>query len=114
MLTNTQTTIEGYLVAKEPYRAEKHLKAYQHLTSFMSNLSAPHNFTTLPREFPVGVNNMFMKNLSYQFYMSDYHVAELVITDAEKERYSIPEEVVFKPGINPTMKLEMIGLRVFQ
>lgn len=45
--------------------------------------------------------------------MSDYHVAELILTDATKERYSIPEEVVNKPKVDPKMKLEMIGLKVF-
>ena len=45
--------------------------------------------------------------------MSDYHVAELVITDPTKKRYSIPEEVAAKKRINYSMKLEMLGLKVF-
>lgn len=58
---------------------------------------------------------MFKRNLSYSFYMTDYHVAALEITDAEAEkpRYSIPESAVNKPKKNPTMRLEMLGLQVF-
>ena len=69
---------------------------------------------TLPNELPVGLNNEFISNLSYQFYMTTYHVAVLEITDANSERYSIPESVANKPPIDYAMRLEMLGLQVFQ
>lgn len=45
--------------------------------------------------------------------MTDYKVAALVITDATSTRYSIPDKAALKPTMNPTMRLEMIGLKVF-
>ena len=96
----------------EPYQAMKHLQAYRHLTTFATNVT-PHNLTTLPKKFPVGLNNMFSRNLTYQFGMTDYHVASLLITDPAQKRYSVPEEAVKKPAPNPKMRLEMIGLKVF-
>ena len=45
--------------------------------------------------------------------MAGYHTAVIEITDAKSKRYSIPEEVVYKPYINENMRLEMIGLKVF-
>jgi hypothetical protein len=45
--------------------------------------------------------------------MSDYRVAVLEMTDADKGRYSIPEEVVNKQKPNGQMRLEMLGLKVF-
>ena len=44
--------------------------------------------------------------------MTDYKVAALLLTDANKGRFSIPEEVVNKPKLNPAMRLEAIGLKV--
>lgn len=46
--------------------------------------------------------------------MTTYHVAVLEITDANNERYSIPESVANKPPIDYAMRLEMLGLQVFQ
>ena len=46
--------------------------------------------------------------------MTTYHVAVLEITDANNERYSIPESVANKPPIDYSMLLEMLGLQVFQ
>jgi hypothetical protein len=45
--------------------------------------------------------------------MTDYKKASLVITDANSERFSIPNTVLNKPNKGDTMRLEMIGLKVF-
>jgi hypothetical protein len=45
--------------------------------------------------------------------MTDFKVAALELTDADSKRYSIPEDVVKKPGMNPTMRLEMLGFKLF-
>jgi hypothetical protein len=45
--------------------------------------------------------------------MSDYRIAVLELTDADKKRYSIPEEVVNKYGPNEQMRLEMLGFKLF-
>ena len=41
--------------------------------------------------------------------MVDYHVVNMIFTDADNERYSIPEQAVNKPGLNEQMRLEMVG-----
>ena len=110
---DSQNSIDGFISSPKPYDPKKHLAAYMNMVEASTNLSSPHNFTTLPHHFPVGLNNEFVGNLSYSFYMTDYHVAALEITDPLKERYDVPEEAVKKPGKNPTMRLEMMGLKVF-
>ena len=45
--------------------------------------------------------------------MTDYKVAALMITDPNSERYDVPEKAAWKPAINPSMRLEMLGLTVF-
>lgn len=45
--------------------------------------------------------------------MNDYKVGTLTITDAKNERFSIPDYLVEKPGVNPTMRLDMLGFQVY-
>jgi len=39
-------------------------------------------------------------------------VSKLVITDADSERFSVPEQVVNKPDMNLDMRLDMTGFNI--
>jgi len=65
-------------------------------------------------KMPQGPNNRFIENLSYKFYMTDYFTTVLEMTDADNERWSIPEDIVPKPMINTELRLEMAGIKVNQ
>lgn len=41
--------------------------------------------------------------------MMSYRVARFTLTDNDKERFSIPESAVPKPGNDLSMRLEMLG-----
>lgn len=56
-----------------------------------------------------GVNNPKSEVLSYTFDMVDFKVARLSLTDANKRRFSVPEEVLNKPPTNKNMRLDMVG-----
>lgn len=45
--------------------------------------------------------------------MNAYDVGYLTMTDADNERYSIPEEIVGKAGLDSSMKMEMLGFELF-
>ena len=38
----------------------------------------------------------------------------LTLTDANEERYSIPSHIVSKHGVVDTMRLDMLGLQVYE
>lgn len=44
--------------------------------------------------------------------MLDYKVARFTLTDAAKDRYSIPEMVLNKPESKIDMRLEMLGFDI--
>ena len=92
---------EGLLSATEEYNVDSHLAAYESMTTLSADSLEPlHNMTTYPHMFPVGINNKFLNNLTYQFYMTDYKIASLLITDPVNARYSIPSDTVKKPNLN--------------
>lgn len=62
-------------------------------------------------QLKVDRNNQFVFGLNFTFEMLDYQIARFTLTDDDKERYSIPESVLNKPGVNPTMRLEMLGFQ---
>lgn len=43
--------------------------------------------------------------------MIDFKVARFELTDADSDRFSIPDDVVEKPEPNKNMRLEMVGHR---
>jgi len=61
---------------------------------------------------PVGVNNPLIRNLNFTFFQNTWRVSKLVITDADKPRYSIPEEAVTNPDENLDMRLDMVGFKM--
>lgn len=63
------------------------------------------------KKLPFGVNNPFVNNAKFTFDMVDRKIARLVLTDADKERFSIPEDVVPKPKADKSMHLETVGFK---
>ena len=66
-----------------------------------------------PRSVPTGANNQLIKKVKFEVGQSDFKTAYIRLTDAENERYSIPDDIVNKPSSNPTMDLEMLGFEMF-
>jgi hypothetical protein len=62
-----------------------------------------------PQSIPEGVNNRFIKNISFNFFMTDYKIGYMKMTDAENTRFRIPDDAFTTPGMNPTMRMEMLG-----
>ena len=56
-----------------------------------------------------GPNNQIKKSLRYTFDMIDFKVARFELTDADSDRFSIPDEFVNRPDANKNMRLEMVG-----
>jgi hypothetical protein len=67
---------------------------------------------TSPRNVPIGPNNKLIKKVKFEIGQSDYKTAFVKLTDAENERYSIPEDLVNQASSNPTMDLEMLGFEM--
>ena len=70
--------------------------------------------TLKPQEIPIGENNPYIKNVSFSFSQVDYKITKVLLTDAEKERFSIPEDVVPSLPDNDKMTISMSGLKVYQ
>jgi hypothetical protein len=47
-----------------------------------------------------GVNNEIKKSLRYTFDMIDFKIARFELTDADSDRFSIPDEYVNRPDTN--------------
>lgn len=56
-----------------------------------------------------GPNNQIKKSLRYSFDMIDFKVARFELTDADSDRFSIPDEFVNRPDANKNMRMEMVG-----
>lgn len=79
---------------------------------FLQKVSDSGKIKAAPRSVPIGANNQLIKKVKFEFGQSDYKTAYVRLTDAENERYSIPDDVVSKPSSNPTMDLEMLGFEM--
>jgi hypothetical protein len=49
------------------------------------------------QSIPEGPNNLFVSNIKFNMEMIQEGVAQFLLTDNEKSRYSIPEMAVKKP-----------------
>jgi hypothetical protein len=61
---------------------------------------------------PVGANNPLIRSLNFTFTQNTWRVAKLIISDAEKPRYSIPTAALPDPGENLDMRLDMVGFKM--
>jgi hypothetical protein len=57
----------------------------------------------------IGPNNQIKKSLKYDFDMVNFKCARFQLTDADSDRFSIPDEFVNKPDTNKNMRLDMVG-----
>jgi len=53
------------------------------------------------------------KKVAFEFGQVDYKTARAIFTDANSQRFSIPESLVNKPGISGTMRMDMSGFKLF-
>ena len=87
----------------------------RHLNSrdFLEKVADGAKIQASPKSVPSGANNQYIKNVKFEIGQSDFKTAYVRLTDAENERYSIPDDIVNKPSSNPTMDLEMLGFEMF-
>lgn len=79
----------------------------------MNSINGPAgNVSADPKSVPRGLNNELFGEIQFEFGQVDYRMAKCVFTWADKTRFSIPEELVNKPGVNPNMRLEMNGFEL--
>ena len=68
-----------------------------------------------PLSIPLGKNNQFIENVSFEIGAIDALTTFLRLDDSESPRYSPPADVVNKPEINPDFtirRLDACGLSV--
>ena len=66
------------------------------------------------RNIPKGENNQLIRNVSFEFGQVGYQTTLARFTDGSNERWSIPENVVPKPEIDGTMRLDMAGFKLLK
>lgn len=101
----------GIIRAPAKYDSEQHSVAFNRLFSKLKD-DHPLKKSVNLAGIPVGVNNPMIQNLNFTFTQNTWRVSKLVITDADKERYSIPEAALGKPGENLDMRLDMTGFKM--
>jgi hypothetical protein len=62
-----------------------------------------------PHSIPFGENNKLISNISFEFGQDDYKLAHIWFTDAENDRFDIPEDLVKKPKASKKMRIGMSG-----
>jgi hypothetical protein len=91
---NTQTQVfTGVLKLNE--------EALKNMPSPKQNLrygNSLNNVTLLdPRIIPTGDNNEVLSEITFEIGQSDFKTSYLILSDAKKTRYSIPESITSKP-----------------
>jgi hypothetical protein len=66
-----------------------------------------------PSKIPLGANNMKPSTLQFEFGQADFNFAYLTLTDASKDRFSIPEFLVNKPKSSSDKRLDMFDFKLF-
>ena len=69
---------------------------------FLEKVGNETKIAASPRSVPTGANNQLIKKVKFEVGQSDSKTAYIRLTDAENERYSIPDDIVNKPSSNPT------------
>jgi hypothetical protein len=60
-------------------------------------------------QIPIGNNSNYIKNVAFSFSQVDYKITKVTFTDADKDRFSIPEDVVPSLPDNSAMTISMSG-----
>jgi hypothetical protein len=81
---------------------------------FLEKVADSKKIQASPKSVPVGPNNPLIHKVKFEIGQSDFKTAYVRLTDAEKQRYTIPEDVVPRPSSQQTMDLEMLGFELFQ
>ena len=88
--------------------------ALQELNSRADPIQDDKTIKATPKNVPSGANNEYIKNVKFEVGQADYKMAYVTLTDADKERWSIPEEFVNKTTAQQTMDLDMCGFELFK
>lgn len=67
-----------------------------------------------PQSVPEGLNNELLNEVQFEFGQVDHRLAKCVYTWVDRSRFSIPEELVNKPGVDPMMRLETNGFELIK
>jgi len=102
----------GIIKVAQQYNSEAHSEAFGRILSKLKDSSLKQGVNTTA--IPVGLNNQLIRNLNFTFTQNTWRVSKLIITDADKPRYSIPEMALPNPGENLDMRLDMVGFNMTQ
>ena len=67
-----------------------------------------------PGSIPIGDNNKYLKAISYEFSQVDYKITKVLLSDANKTRYSIPDSMVGSMPDSYNMSLDTVGFQMFK
>ena len=98
-LNRTMSSIENLI-------PEETKKIFLGETGYQATQQIGFNWTS---SLQTGTNNQIKKSLRYSFDMIDFKVARFELTDADSDRFSIPDDIVERPDTNKNMRLDMVG-----
>lgn len=85
----------------------------QGLTSLMAESDdAKSKWEIDPSTIKTGENNQVIRRAKFEVAQVGYKTAHLSLTDADDDRFSIPEDIVQKPAENGQMRLDMAGFKL--
>jgi len=67
-----------------------------------------------PKNIPNGTNNEYIEAVSYDFSQVDYKITKVLLSDANKTRYSIPDSMVGSMPDSYNMSLDTVGFQMFK
>lgn len=67
-----------------------------------------------PKDIPTGYNNNYTTNVSFEFGQVDFKIHKLKFTDALKEKFTPPEDLVLTKNASVEMSLDMVGFKLNQ
>ena len=65
-----------------------------------------------PTTIPTAENNEVLDQISFEIGQSDFKTSYLMLSDAKKTRYSIPDSVTPKPKYQQIYRTDMCGLSI--
>jgi len=64
-------------------------------------------------DIPHGVNNEYLKQITYDFSQVDYKITKVIFQDVNKTRYAIPDTLVGSMPDSYNMSLDTVGFKLF-
>jgi len=107
IITNDAHAFHAVLRAPHRYNKHHHLSAIDKVIP--THEDGTKKLTVNTQSIPEGPNNIFASNIKFEMEMINKGVAQFLLTDNDKPRYSIPEVAVKKPKSDNTQTLESLG-----